>query len=148
MPGPEQSEVTVVQRCQLPFAQPLHNAQHRCIDEPDTRVRVLLADRSCTCIVLGYQVMNEIVASSDVPQELGQDLGPQAGGHEVGGFVQDGSSNDQLFLRSLQQIAGALMVRIAPVVRGKQWASVEDQRQGGISGSMSPSSRAVGPSLE
>lgn len=107
----------VVQRCQLPFAQSLHNGQHRRVDETDAGVRILLADVRSAGIILGQQVLDEVVASCDVPQEFGQDFRCQPGGHEVSGFVRDGRWDNQPFARSLQQNPRALMVGISPIVR-------------------------------
>ena len=75
MPGPQQPEVPVVERRQLRLPQPLHNAQHRRIDEPDARIRVLLTDFGGAGVVLREQVLDGVRASDDVGEEGNKNLG-------------------------------------------------------------------------
>jgi hypothetical protein len=59
MSGSDEPEVAVVERGELRLVEPLDDRHHGCVDEPDVRVRVPIAQVTYAPIVLLQQVLDQ-----------------------------------------------------------------------------------------
>lgn len=140
---PQDSEVALVERCELGFAEALGDRENSRVDEADVRICVRVAQLTGPSVVLDGEVLDQVRACDHVVEKRPQHAGMHPRVDPGVDLDQYGRRDDERFVGVLDESARGGVVGIATVERGVQRARVEDQHLERGGGRSSPAVRAV-----
>lgn len=118
----------MVERGELPFAQPLDDRQDRCVNESEIEIRVLLNQRGHPHIVLEGQVFHEQGARLNIPQYRDDGQRGALSGCQGVNFGEHGRGDYDHLLGLPKELPAPAVVPVSSVQRGVQDARIDDQR--------------------
>ncbi len=81
MPGTQEAEMAVIERCQLGFVEAFDDGEDGGVDKADVRVGTPITEVSDARVILGHQVVDEVGAHADVIEQRKENTGMHSSKH-------------------------------------------------------------------
>lgn len=114
----------MVERRELRLAEPLHHGENRAVDEAHLQIAVGAQQLVHPLVVLGYQILNDQRAASNLVEHRAEGALAGVGAEQVVDLDQDRGGDDTPLARRLGEQLRAALMRLVVAVEGAD----EDRR--------------------